>query len=109
MERFVGTTKNMGCCVLLKRHEASWWWNNEVDVVIQEKIKLFRVWKKGGDEEEYLVVKCRARMEVYKAKKLVQDSLSDVINNTDSGGRYEMRMVRWMCDVTLKDRKSNVE
>ena len=23
--------------------------------------------------------------------------------------RNEMRMVRWMCDVTLKDRKSNVE
>ena len=23
--------------------------------------------------------------------------------------RNEMRMVRWMCDVTLKDRKSNAE
>ena len=32
------------------------------------------------------MAKLRARREVYKAKKLVQDSLSDVINNADSGG-----------------------
>ena len=33
------------------RHEATWWWNNEVDMVIQEKRKLFRIWKKGDNNQ----------------------------------------------------------
>ena len=55
-------------------------------MAIQEKRRRFRIWKKGGDKEEYLVAKRGARREVYKAKKLVQDSLSDVINNAESRG-----------------------
>ena len=66
----------MGCCVLLQRHVVGrraqldmrlhgggimrW-----VDMAIQEKRKLFRIWKKGGDKEEYLVAKRRTRTRMY--------------------------------------------
>ena len=69
------------------RHEATWWWNNEVDRANHKKRRLFvEDLGKGGDKEEYLVAKRRARREVDKAKELGQDSLSDVINNADSRG-----------------------
>ena len=35
-----------------------------------KKKEDFRIWKKEGDKEEYLVAKCMARKEVYKAKKI---------------------------------------
>ena len=41
------------------------------------------------------MAKRRARREVFKAKKLVKDSLSDVINNADSRGEI-FRMAKQM-------------
>ena len=85
-------------------------------MAIQEKRKLFMIWKNGGDKEEYLVAKCRARKEVYKAKKSVQNSLSNVINNADSRGEI-LRIAKQMIsqnkhligEQCVKDDMGNVQ
>ena len=51
-ELLQATEKTCGWSKGPARHEATWWWNNEVDMAIQEKRKLFRIWEKGGDKEE---------------------------------------------------------
>ena len=36
-----------------KWHKQTWWWDNSVDNVINEKRRLFKIWKKGGNKEDY--------------------------------------------------------
>jgi hypothetical protein len=49
------------------RHRKSWWWNDEVGKVVDEKRKLYKVWKKSKNEEDR-VSYCSAKR---KAKRAV--------------------------------------
>ena len=65
-------------------HKETWWWNNEVDNVIKEKRKAWKLWKNGGSKEEYLKTKKAAKTAVYYAKKDAQtEQFSSINNNSD--------------------------
>ena len=60
------------CCGKTKkplRKRETWWWTDEVKVVINEKRRLWKIWKQGGSKEEYLNAKRVAKRSVYLAKK----------------------------------------
>lgn len=70
------------------RRRVTWWWNAEVDSAIKEKRRLFKVWKKGGSKEDYLIAKRRARREVYRAKTTARAPLLESLNSRE--GRDEV-------------------
>ena len=51
------------------RHKVTWWWDNDVEILIKEKRKLWKEWKRGGSKEKYLDAKRAARRAVYNAKE----------------------------------------
>lgn len=52
---------------LMKRE--TWWWDEEVKELINEKRRKWKIWRNGGDKEEYNIAKRIAKRAVYKAKK----------------------------------------
>ena len=36
-----------------KWHKQTWWWDNSVNYAVNEKRRLFKIWKKGGSKEDY--------------------------------------------------------
>ena len=84
------------------RHKETWWWNNEVDNVIKEKRKTWKLWKNGGSKEEYLKTKKAAKTAVYYAKKDAQtEQFSSINNNSDKNRIFKMakRLKRDNVDV----------
>ena len=65
------------------KHAVTWWWNAEVESAINEKKRLYKMWKKGGSKEEYLVAKRRARRVVYRAKTVAQTPLLESLNSRE--------------------------
>ena len=61
-------------CVGAKpKRKETWWWNDEVDLTIKEKRRLWKEWQKGGDKEKYLQAKRKAKSAVYVARKRAQE------------------------------------
>ena len=69
-----------GGCV---RHNETWWWNDEVNHVICEKRKAWKLWKSGGSKEVYL----QAKSAVYIAKRDAQTEKFGSINNNRDKNR----------------------
>ena len=62
------------------RHRETWWWNEEVAKVIDEKRRVFKMWKKSKTEEDralYCIAKRNARKAVYVAKSDDQRCLEE--------------------------------
>ena len=38
-------------------HKQTWWWDNSVNDAVDEKRRLFKIWKKKGSKEEYISAK----------------------------------------------------
>ena len=55
------------------RHKVTWWWNSDVDLVIKEKRRLWKIWKSGGSKEGYLEAKRVSKKKVYAAKKKAEE------------------------------------
>ena len=53
------------------RHKVTWWWNEQVEVAIKEKRRLWKIWKIGGSKDDYLAAKRQAKKAVYEAKKKI--------------------------------------
>ena len=49
------------------------WWDSDVDLVIKEKRRLWKIWKSGGSKEAYLEAKLVAKKKVYAAKKKAEE------------------------------------
>ena len=62
------------------KRDETWWWNAEVDRAVEEKRRLFQVWKSGGDKRAYLQAKGLARQAVFRAKTAAQSELLDNLN-----------------------------
>ena len=81
-----GSTK--GGCV---RHKETWWWNDEVNNVICEKRKAWKLWKSGGPKEDYLRAKRLAKSAVYIAKRDAQtEQFGDINNNSDKNRIFQL-------------------
>ena len=52
----------------LKKRETRWW-NDEVKELINEKRGKWKIWRHGGDREEYNIAKRLAKRAIYKAEK----------------------------------------
>ena len=66
------------------RHRESWWWNREVSEVIDEKRKLYMIWKKSGKEEDrvlYCSAKRKARRAVYIAQSEEQKVFGEMLDS----------------------------
>jgi hypothetical protein len=61
----------------------TWWWNNEVELAIKEKRKLWNVWKRGGSKEPYLAAKRRAKHAVYTAKTAASEASFSNLHEKD--------------------------
>ena len=73
------------------RHSETWWWNDEVNVYIKDKRRLWKLWKQGGSKEEYQAAKKIAKREVYNAKKLAQETrFSDINSDKDCNKIFKM-------------------
>ena len=45
------TDKSCGWTKRPPRPKVTWWWNSDVDLVIKEKRRLWKIWKSGGSKE----------------------------------------------------------
>ena len=55
------------------RHKVTWWRSSDVDLVIKEKRRLWKIWESGGSKEGYLEAKRVAKKKVYVAKKKAEE------------------------------------
>jgi len=65
------------------RHRKTWWWNDEVAKVVDEKRRLFKMWKKSGTEEDraqYCSAKRNASRAVYLAQSDEQKVFGEMLN-----------------------------
>ena len=67
------TDKSCGWTNRPPRHKVRWWWNSDVDLVIKEKRRLWKIWKSGGSKEGYLEAKRVAKKKVYAVKKKAEE------------------------------------
>ena len=65
----------------VQRHKETWWWNEIVDDAIKAKRKAWKLWKNGGNKEDYLEMKRAAKSAVYFAKRDAQEEKFASINN----------------------------
>ena len=66
------------------RHKVTWWWNDNVAQAVEEKRRLFRLWKNGGSKRNYLEAKKAAKRAVYDARKLAEEErFGDVLRRED--------------------------
>ena len=52
-----------------KWHKQTCWWDNSVNYMVNEKKRLFKIWKKRGSKEDYTLAKKVAKQVVFAAKK----------------------------------------
>ena len=62
-----GRTKNH------RWHKETWWWNHEIDHLVKEKRKAWKVWKAGGSREDYNLKKKAAKRAIYLAKRAKEE------------------------------------
>ena len=67
------TDKSCGWTKRPPRHKVTWWWTSDVDLVIKEKRRLWKIWKSSGSKEGYLEAKRVAKKKVYAAKKKAEE------------------------------------
>ena len=73
------------------RERQTWWWNEEVQVVIKEKKKAYKIWqrtKTGIDKINYQIARGEARRSVARAKKQAWIDWSSNLNTPE--GRNKM-------------------
>ena len=66
-----------------QRRRETWWWNDTVNAAVKEKRKLWKLWKKGGSKEPYLIAKRRAKSVVYTAKKNASEAQFNCLHDKD--------------------------
>lgn len=87
------------------RHRKSWWWNDEVGKVVDEKRKLYKVWKKSKKEEDrvlYCSAKRMAKRAVYIAQSNEQKLFGEMLDSEEKKGtvhRVVKQIVRKNRDV----------
>ncbi|HXJ94687.1 MAG TPA: reverse transcriptase domain-containing protein [Terriglobia bacterium] len=82
-EKVCGHTKGRS------KHRETWWWNEEVAKAIQEKRRLFKIWKKSKCEEDrklYNQAKKFARAEVAKAQETARKDFVDKLDEAEHKG-----------------------
>jgi hypothetical protein len=80
------------------RHRETWWWNDEVAEAVDEKRRLFRLWRKRRtrkSELEYLAAKMAAKREVHKAQEVERIRLVEKLEEGDGKGNV-FRVVKQM-------------
>ena len=75
------TEETCGISKQRKWHKQTWWWDNSVDNAVNEKRRLFKIWKKGGSKEDYTLVKKIAKQTVLAAKKKAENEKFKNIEN----------------------------
>lgn len=71
------------------RHRESWWWNKEVGMVINEKRKLYKIWKKskkGVERILYCSAKRKAKRAVYIAQSDDQKAFGERLDSEEKRG-----------------------
>jgi hypothetical protein len=100
------------------RHRETWWWNDDVAEAVDQKRKLFRVWKKTKskrDEEAYQASKRMAKKKVYGAQEAERKKLVEKLEQQEGRGnmfRAAKQMVSKNKDIVgdgcIKDSEGNV-
>ena len=65
------------------RPNVTWWWNEIVEAAVNEKKRLYKEYKKGGNYEVYQEARRRSRKAVYEAKKEAIKPLLESLNGVD--------------------------
>jgi len=71
------------------RHRITWWWNDEVAKAVNEKRRLFRIWKKSKAEKDralYCTAKRIAKTVVYVAKSDEQRLFGEMVDKESEKG-----------------------
>jgi hypothetical protein len=100
------------------RHRETWWWNDEVAGAVDEKRRLYRVWRKKKtrqSEADYQRAKSSAKKAVNKAQEVERKKLVEKLEEGEGKGnifRVVKQMVEKNRDVVgdgcIKDEKGNV-
>jgi hypothetical protein len=80
------------------RRRETWWWNDEVAEAVDEKRRLYRLWRKRKtrkSEIEYLAAKMAAKKEVRKAQEVERTRLVEKLEEGDGKGNM-FRVVKQM-------------
>ena len=73
------------------RHSVTWWWNNNVDIAVKEKRRLWKSWKQGGSKEDYLEAKRTTRRAVYDAKRTAElERSGNLLREADSAQVFKI-------------------
>ena len=100
------------------KHRETWWWNDKVAKVVEDKRRLFKVWKKSKceiDKAAYTLAKNVARAEVAKAQEAGRKEFGDMLDKADGEGqvfKVAKQIVRRNKDVVgvtcIKDKKGRL-
>ena len=100
------------------KHRETWWWNDKVAKVVEDKRRLFKVWKKSKceiDKAAYTLAKNMARAEVAKAQEAGRKEFGDMLDKADGEGqvfKVAKQIVRRNKDVVgvtcIKDKKGRL-
>ena len=83
-----------------KWHKQTWWWDNSVNYAVNEKRRLFKIWKKGGSKEDYTLAKKVAKQTVFAAKKKAEiEKLKNVENDDVTVFRIAKQMRKENKDI----------
>ena len=78
------------------RRIETWWWNDVVDCAIKEKRRLWKDWQEGGDKEQYLQAKRKAKSAIYATRKSAQEAKFGDFKSNDKKNQIfkEARMMK---------------
>ena len=77
------TQKTCGISKQGKWHNQTWWWNNSVNYAVNQKRRLFKIWKKGSSKEDYTLAKKVTKQTVFAAKKKAEIQKLNNVENDD--------------------------
>jgi exonuclease III len=80
------------------KQRETWWWNDEVARVVDEKRRLFKVWKKSkieADRTAYTRAKKVARAAVAKAQEAGRKDFGDMLDKAEKEVKYLRLPSRW--------------
>ena len=77
------TQKSCGLSKNEKWYKQAWWWDLSVNDAVKEKRRLWKIWKYGGNKEDYVLAKKVAKQREFAAKKKAEkEKIKDIETDT---------------------------
>jgi hypothetical protein len=77
------------------RHRETWWWNEDVASAINEKRRLFKIWRQSKLESDWRAYCLAKKVAVYAAQEAERKKFGDMLEKEDRRGNV-FKVVKWI-------------